>query len=166
MLKQRFLTFRSRFAGSLLLASICLMSVSVSAQTDPAERPATEDLLPETTVAFVQIDNIREFMDKMAQSPAGQMLQDENVAPLVEDLWGQAQSAYAEFEDEIGVSLEDLQSFPAGEITFAVIAPRRKNPEFMLLLETDPDSEAVDRVLAEGTRSRTGRWRGNRCRNQ
>ena len=35
-------------------------------------------------------------------------------------------------------------------MTFAVIAPRRKNPEFMLVVELNNENEAVDRVLDRG----------------
>lgn len=141
---------RSQFTRIFAFICLCCLTIPVVAQTDEELRPPTEELLPETTVAFVQIDNVRDFMGKMSQSPVGQLFSDEEVSPLVEELWGQAQSAYAEYEEEIGVSMEDLQSFPAGEITFAVIAPRRKNPEFMLIVQTDQESEAVDRVLERG----------------
>lgn len=150
MIHPKYPSVRSLITRCCVVACLWFMSIPAFAQTDEVQRPPTEDLLPETTVAFVQIDNVREFMSKMSQSPVGQLFQDENVSPLVEELWGQAQSAYAEYEDEIGVSLEDLQSFPEGEITFAVIAPRRKSPEFMMIVETDPESEAVDRVLERG----------------
>ncbi len=140
------------FSWAAMIATVFTLSIcqNLSAQTEEKERPATQELLPETTVAFVQIDNIRDFMTKMSESAVGQMMQEESIAPLAEGLWGEAKSAYAEYEDQIGVSLEDLQQFPAGEMTFAVIAPRRKNPEFMLIIEVDEESEAVDRVLDRG----------------
>jgi hypothetical protein len=135
---------------SLILASFPILVWGQDPLPEMPERPDTEELLPETTVAMIQVDNIREFLEKIRESGVGQMMQDESVAPLVERLWGEAQSAYAEQETEIGVSLEDLQTFPAGEITFAVIAPRRKSPEYMMIIETDPESEAVDRIFDRG----------------
>lgn len=133
-----------------LILAFSFSPANIFGQTVKSDRPPTEELLPESTVVFIQMDNIRDFMTKMNDSSIGKMLADESVAPLAESLWGEAKSAYSEVQDQVGVSLEDLQAFPAGEITFAVIAPRRKDPEFMLIIQTDPESEAVDRILDRG----------------
>ena len=122
----------------------------VHGQDDPIPKPPTQELLPETTVAFVQIDNFRDMMEKMRESSMGKLMQDEAVAPLVEGLWDEARMAYADVEDKVGVSFDDIQALPSGEMTFAVIAPRRQNPEFMMIIQLDEDSEAVDRVLERG----------------
>ncbi len=141
-----------------LIAALLLVLVAVSSRPSAAfcqdeeqiERPLTQDLLPETTVVFFQIDNIREMVTKIQESSIGKLAQNESIAPLIEGMWGEAKAAYGDYEEQIGVSLEDLQAFPAGELTFAIIAPRRKDPEFLLIVETDPESEAVDRVLDRG----------------
>ncbi len=122
-----------------------------SGQIDPATRPSTQELLPETTVAFVQIDDFRDLMGKMSESSMGKLIKDEAVAPLLDGLWDEAKTAYNDVKDQVGVSLEDIQALPSGEITFAVIFPRRaKEPEYMLIVELDNESGAVDRVLDRG----------------
>jgi len=136
-----------RFAFFLMGVVAALVPAAAWGQDEAPQRPATEDLLPETTVLFFQIDDIRNFVDQLSQSSVGQMLKDEKVAPLVDDLWTQAQSAYHDYEDKIGVSLEDLQAFPTGEVSFAIIVPRGQSPLFMLIIETGEDSEATERVL-------------------
>ncbi len=151
---------RSQFVRCLfIVGAICVLTLAgpswdtnslVMAQTEEMERLPTEDLLPETTVLFVQFDDLRQFATKMAESSVGRFMQDEAVAPLVGDLWGEAESAYSEFEDKIGFSLEDLKAFPAGELTFALIVPRRKDPEYLLVIELDEESESVDRILDRG----------------
>ncbi len=114
------------------------------------QRPSTDDLLPETTVVFVQLDNWRDFVEKFRQGSLGQMLNDERIAPIARNAWEEAQNAYKEVEDEVGVALDDFVNLPHGEITVAVIAPRRKDPVFMVIVETDPESEAADRILSRG----------------
>ena len=133
---------------SLVVLSTLLLPGIVSAQS--AERPNSDELLPETTVAYVQIQNVRELFEKMGETNMGKMMEDENIAPLVGDLLQTAQDAYAEVEDRVGLSLEEIQSLPAGEICFAVIAPKRKPAAFVLIVDTDEESEAVDKALERG----------------
>ena len=52
---------------------VCLLGLPSLVFSQAAERPNSEDLLPETTVAYVQLHNFREFMEKLADTNAGQM---------------------------------------------------------------------------------------------
>ena len=65
----------------------------------------------------------------------------------VNGLMEEARAAYGEVEEEIGLSMEELQSLPGGEITFAVLAPKRKDLAFAVIIETDPENEAVEKAL-------------------
>ena len=120
------------------------------AQLDVEQRPRTQDLLPETTVSFIQVDNFRDMMEKLQESRFSQMFEEEAIASLKDALWEEAKTAYGEVKGEYGPEIDDLTSLPAGEMTFAVIAPRRKSPEFMMILELDEEDEALDRVLDRG----------------
>ena len=129
----------------------CTSFVATSfGQADPATRPPTQDLLPATTVAFIQIDDFRDMIQKLKDTSMGQFTQDEAIAPLIEGLWDEAKIAYDDVKDDVGLDIEDLEQLPSGEMTFAVIAPRRKNPEFLLVVELNNENEAFDRVLDRG----------------
>ncbi|MEM9413339.1 MAG: DUF3352 domain-containing protein, partial [Planctomycetota bacterium] len=91
-----------------------------------------------------------EFLEKSQESNIGKMLADEKIAPLVGDLFQTARDAYSEVEDKVGLSLDELQELPAGEICFAVIAPRRKTPAFVLMIDTDEESEVVEKAVQRG----------------
>lgn len=110
-------------------------------------RPKSEDLLPESTVVYVQVKNLRDLVEQLNESSVGQMLADEKVAPLAQELYAQAQQAYEQVETTVGLSLDEIKSLPAGEICFAVVAPRRKKPCFLLILDTDEESEAVTKAM-------------------
>ena len=149
----------SKIAGALIKKACCVWSFTLVAlvafspalaQLDPETRPPTQDLLPETTVSFVQIDNFRDMVEKMQDASFYKMFEEESVASLRDGLWDEAKLAYEDVKEEVGLEVDDLMALPAGEMTFAVIAPRRKNPEFMLILELDDESEALDRVLDRG----------------
>ncbi len=137
-----------RHLMSMVTVSLLSLPLLVVGQT--AERPASDQLLPETTVAYIQIQNVRELVEKFRESNAGQMLQDERIAPLAQELYKSVTEAYSEVEESVGLSLEEIQSLPAGEICFAVVAPKRKNPAIVLIIDTDQESEAVDKALDRG----------------
>ncbi|HMP79952.1 MAG TPA: hypothetical protein PKD54_10910 [Pirellulaceae bacterium] len=113
-----------------------------------SERPTTEDLLPENAVAYLQVHNIRGMFEDMQRTNFGRMLADEKVAPLAQDLYSQAREAYEEYaQEQVGLTWDDLQNLPTGEICFAVIAPRRADLQYVLFFDIDPELGAADRVL-------------------
>ncbi len=134
--------FLLTFANLLILPSLLL--------GQSAERPNSAEILPETTVVYVQLKDAREFAEKIQETNMGKFIADERVAPLVGDLYATAQDAYAEVEERVGLSLDEIQSLPAGEICFAVVAPKRKDPAFVLMIDTDEESETVAKVLERG----------------
>ena len=134
----------------LVIVFVSTLSSATFGQIDPTSRPSTQELLPETTVAFVQVNDFRDLMEKFRETGFGQLLQEEGVASLMRGLWEESELAYQAIKDDVGVSLEEIQALPAGELTFAVIAPRRKKPEYMMILELDEESESLDRLLDRG----------------
>ena len=127
---------------------LCLLPTLLFAQA--AERPSSDELLPETTVVYLQIHDTRELAEKLQDTNMGKLIANEQIAPLVGDLYSTAQDAYSEVEDQVGLSLDEIQSLPAGELCFAVIAPKRKNPAFVLIIDTDEESEVLDKALQRG----------------
>lgn len=133
----------------LIVMAIVLLSVPIQAQSLPP-RPDTQQLLPETTVALVKLRDFREFAEKMQASSGGQMLQSQSVEPLLDSLYQNAANQYEKVRDQVGLTLEEIRSLPSGEITLAIIAPRRKDLAFVVMMETDPENEAVDKALDRG----------------
>lgn len=143
----------SKWSGGLAVAVLVIGSAVGHGFAQQA-RPTAEELFPETTVLFLQIQNVRELAEDFAQTNMGNLMKQEKIAPLAEEIWGQAKEAYADVQDEIGLSLEDFQSLPTGEISFAAIAPRRAELQFAMLMDIDPESESFKNV------ERVGRERG------
>ncbi len=137
--------FCSRLAGALSL--LFLVQLLVNTANAQSLRPTSEELLPENTVAYVQLKDFQEFVADLQNTNMGRMMQDEKIAPLVGDLYSQARDAFTDFEGEIGLAWEDIEQLPHGEICFAVIAPRRADTQFVLIIDVNPDSEAADHVL-------------------
>ena len=143
----------TKFSFAALVAVLLLPSqwmwASPQSESIP-ERPTTELILPETTVALVQIPNFRDALEKMRQTAGGQMMADQSIAPLVDGLWEEAETSYEDVKDKVGLELSDLTSLPAGEITFAVIAPRRQTPEYLVMMDLNADDGVLDRVMDRG----------------
>ena len=120
------------------------------AQEDEVERPITESLLPETTVMFLQVGDVNEFYEKMKETGVGQAFQHPEVASLVDGLYQEAEGLYDEVKDEVGLELSDIRDFPAGEVSFAIVAPKRADLQIALMIEIDEESEAVQNVFNRG----------------
>ena len=143
----------SRLFFAILVAVLSLPSYAVFASPqseDIPERPKTEMILPETTVALVQVPNFRDALERLKESSMGRMAADEAIAPLIDGLWEEAETAYGEVQEDIGLELSDLTSLPDGEITFAVIAPRRQNPEYLIIMDLTQEEGVLDRVMERG----------------
>jgi len=141
----------------LFLASLVLVltfpsyAVFASPQAESIpERPKSEMILPETTVALLQVPNFREALEKLQETNAGQMWADESISSLVDGLWEEAELSYEDVQENVGLELSDLTSLPDGEITFAVIAPRRQNPEYMIMMDLNQEEGVLDRAMERG----------------
>jgi len=137
-----------RSALTLLLAVAC--SNAFGWQND--KRPPSDELLPETTVLYLQARDIPELIEDMQSSNFGRMMADESIAPLMDELWAQAKEGFQDLAEsqDIGLSLTDLTSLPHGEICFAAIAPRRQDMQFVMIVDIDDESESLNKVLDRG----------------
>ena len=134
---------------SLIVAvalAVCFSNSGVVAQGLP-DRPPTEDLLPETTVVYTKLTSFSELYEKLQGSMGAQMLEDEAFAPLTKQLYETAQDQYGQVEEQVGLSFDELQSLPSGELSIALIAPRRQDMAVMVLMELDEENEAVDKAF-------------------
>ena len=147
-MRQRILRPALWLAGCVLWLGSDPLGTLLQAQEE-IERPKAVDLLPERTALYIQIDNVRDLVQDFKDSNFGRMLQDERIAPFVEQLYGEAKSAVDQLmeDEEVGFSVGDLMSLPAGEVCFAVITPRRDTPKFALIMDVPEDSDVAQRLI-------------------
>lgn len=87
----------------------------------------------------------------MQESNFGRLLADERIAPLVNDLYAEARTAWEDIQKAVGdTPLDELLSLPQGEICFAVITPRRKSPVIALIMDVDPESPVAQDLIDRG----------------
>jgi len=130
--------------------SIGALPPQVNAQE--TERPNAVDLLPERTALYVNANNIPDLITDLKESNFGRMLQDERIAPLVQELYGEAKGSLDDFMEnqDVGFSMSDFMSLPAGEVCFAIVTPRRQEPKFVLIMDVPEDSDIAERLLDRG----------------
>ena len=121
-------TYYHRLCRFCAVAGIlfCLSSLASARSQELPNRPDTLELLPETTRGLSQLTDIGEFVHKLQQNSFGQMMQSDSFAPLLSSLYENAATQYESMREAVGLSLDEIQSLPSGEITVAFIAPRRK----------------------------------------
>ncbi|MDG2014281.1 MAG: hypothetical protein P8J33_12300 [Pirellulaceae bacterium] len=139
-------------AIALLLGCLLSGGFSCPSQAQEIERPQAVDLLPERTALFVNVNNIPELVSDLKDSNFGKMLQDEQIAPFVRSLYGEAKDNLDELmdNDDFGFSVAELASLPAGEVCFAIVTPRRKEPKFVLIMDIPEDSQVAEDLIELG----------------
>ena len=141
------LNFLNRLGKVSLSLMMALLLASPTLAQELPVRPDTEMLLPETTIAMAKVTNFGEFFKKMKTSLGAKMIEDETLSPLVNQLYEAGEDQYARVEETVGLSLDELRSLPSGEMTVALVAPRRKDTAVVVFLELDDENEAVDLAL-------------------
>lgn len=128
------------------LAWACVLVESAAAAEEDA-RPPAHRMLPSTTFGFLRIADAPELVEKLKQTAIGQIAQDEEVSPLLSQLYGDAREAYGNVEDEVGVALDDLLKLPQGEVVFAVVDMQSGPPAFVVLMDVGEEQETVETLL-------------------
>lgn len=144
----RFLSLVAAIVTGLTFASTA--GFGVAQEEDELEnRPSANRILPEETVLYLRVRSFPDLLDYMQDSSMGQMLGDERVAPLVDDLYNNVKREYDErVKEELdGMELEQFRDLFAGELCFAVVAKRRKDPEAIMICDVDPESETANQIL-------------------
>lgn len=143
----RFMSRRLSLFGVVLTSLFWFIPVALLTQPAVA-RPPAHELVPKSTLAFVQIRSCPELVEHMKDTAVGRMSRDPRIAPLLKDLYGTVSDEYRESAQEaVGASLDELLKIPQGEIALAVIARENMPPAFIALLDVGDDPRAARTVL-------------------
>jgi hypothetical protein len=133
--------------SAALVAALVLACSPVVA----AERPSAMKLFPEETLLFVRAANAYEFGQRIRDSSTGRMLADPQLKPFVDEVYGEAGKLYADRVQEIlGITFEDLQKLPHGEVAFGIVARADETPAFLLLVDEGDEPSVADRLVERG----------------
>jgi hypothetical protein len=112
-----------------------------------AQRPTAPRLLPKETLVYLRVADMPELIERFQDTSAGRIIQDEQVRPLLDHLWGSLLDATQELEAQLGVPLQDLLSIPQGETCLALVAPETGFPAVVLLMDAGDRMPVIDKIL-------------------
>lgn len=139
------------FAATYRLAYRAVVAIAVAsalASIAEAQRPGTPELFPKDTAALVRIPSAPELKARFMNTAMGQMSQDDQLGPLLAELYGSATELFKEhIEEQVGVTLDELLSLPQGEVAFGVITPEGVRPMFVWLIDAGEKKDAANKLL-------------------
>ncbi len=132
--------------GAAVLAVLAAMFFHVN--TARAERAASSLLLPKETMAYIRLAHVPEFAARFKETGFGRMLNDPQMKPLVDNLYGQAVAEVDQFKEKIGLSLTELLEIPQGEIALAIVpAGAEQQPAVVLVVDTAHNTANAKKFL-------------------
>jgi len=127
---------RQTIALLLVAIAFCGGILVSPARSAESERPTAPYLLPNETLAYVRVADTPELADRFKQTAIGRILQDQQIRPLISQLYESLVEAFREAEEAIGLSLDQILSIPQGELCVALVGPEEGVPAVVGLLDT------------------------------
>lgn len=129
------------------LAFLVVASLFLSAGTLQAAPKSAPQLLPENTLAMFRVASVPDLIEKFQQTALGRIGQDEQVKPLVGQLYKSAAEAFSEIQDRVGLPLSELLAIPQGEICVALVGPEEGPPAVIALLDAGDRVGSVKKLI-------------------
>jgi hypothetical protein len=124
--------------------------VAVLTSVAQAERPVAPKLLPEQTLGLIRVTDTPLLIERFRETAIGRIGQDEEVKPLVSQLYATAQEFWGEIEDRVGLPLDQLLKIPQGEIAVAFVAPPEQRPAVVVILDAKDHMPQAKKLLERG----------------
>lgn len=132
----------------VVLPLLFLLAFPSLVSAEETTRPSAMRLFPAETLAFVRMAHGRELYERFRETGGGQMFQDPEIRPLVEEAFNLAEDQFQErVSDEAGFDWQDLSRLPKGEVAVAIVARGTSRPGFLLLADFDGEQEDADFLL-------------------
>jgi len=85
--------------------------------------PPSEDLLPENTVGFLSVPDMEALETHWDKTQLGQLMADPIMEPFLDDLQRQFERRISGMRERLGLTIDDLEGVPGGEVALARILP-------------------------------------------
>lgn len=106
------------------------------------------DLFPRETVAWIRTPDAGLFIERSGQSITARAMTDPEIAPLWQDLYGEAASAYEEFVQQfLETDLEDLLRLPQGEFALGLVNRPGTFPAGLLIADFEDAAEVAQQIV-------------------
>jgi hypothetical protein len=123
--------------GSIGLRAAVLTAHAVCAAAASAGGfPASETIFPATTRAWISISDFRGMQQRFQKSPYGQLVNDPAMKTFVDHLREQISKNGKQRLAKLGLTLEDLEKIPGGELAAAAVEVEGGRLATILLVDT------------------------------
>ncbi len=112
-----------------------------------------ENVLPDSTFAFLKVDNAQALRQAFTQSQFGQLWADPAMKAWKDDLVEKIDESGKPLKEKIGVTIRELLEIPQGAISLAVVGrDDPKNPAAVLIsADAGKNAETMTKVLTHAT---------------
>jgi hypothetical protein len=132
----------------LPLALFCL-TTAVFLSTPAAWALTPSDvLLPATTKGYVSAANPDDLREHFQQTLLGQLVYDDEMQPFAKDLQKQIEAKLNAVEERLGITNDDLDGVPAGELSLAVIEHEGRQAVLAVTIDVTKHKQQAERLLA------------------
>lgn len=132
-----------RLPAVLMALPVSLIAVAACA----GGFPASETIFPATTRAWISISDFRGMQKRFDASPYGQLIADPAMKTFVEHLREQISKNGKQRLAKLGLTLEDLEKVPGGELAAAAIEVDGGTLATVLLVDTTGHEEEAKAVV-------------------
>lgn len=140
-----------------LTRTFCLalfLLLVVGAQSTRAA-PIGEKLLPSSTKGFVSATSYEQLKEHWEQTDVGKLSADPVMQPFVKDFRRQLQERFLELRKKLGLSFEDIEDVPTGELTLGIIQSPADTRAMVLLMDCTGRLDRAKAMLDKATTNLT-----------
>jgi len=115
--------------------------------SEPSTHLTAPQLLPDKTLAYFRIDDVRQLRQDFERTSLGKISNDPKLKPLVDAFYGSLVRVTEEAFGQIGLNLDEFLSIPSGELAVALLAAPKGNRQVAARdSEDDPESDAQPKM--------------------
>ncbi len=127
-------------------ACVLVLATSFGGPVFSAEG-AAETLLPDSTRGFLCITDVTQLREHWDKTQLGQLVKDPAMKPFVEDLRRQLEERWTGIRERLGLTIEDLQDIPGGEVAVAAVQPGPGKHATVIVVDVAGHKPQVEAVL-------------------
>ncbi|MGA0040404.1 MAG: hypothetical protein ACO3NZ_11195 [Pirellulales bacterium] len=110
---------------------------------------ASEKVLPATTRGWISIADPAGFRESFRATSYGELLNDPVLEPFVTSFGNQLREGGRNRLGKLGLTLEDLEKIPGGEITLALVEPAPRAAATLVLVDTTGHAEETKALVKQ-----------------
>jgi hypothetical protein len=129
--------------GSLTVAVFLVAGAAIG----QAAVPPAEDVLPATTKGFLSVGSIDQFKEAWNKTKLGQLLNDPIMQPFVESFKDQMRQKWMQAHRKLGLTWEDLEGVPSGEVALGLIQPSEKEAAVAIVADVTGRAQQTRELL-------------------